>query len=237
MGKEVVMVTAFETLVILAWNVFIGNKAASVRRALRAFIKEHKPDVIALMEASNLYGELDTLGYTVVQLKPKPLRAGNQPGQGNIALLISPDYSIKYRGRLDMKTFWLGPKHGWPQDPRVYRYVLIKKKGDKTARTWKVGVAHTPFGGEARAESRISLVKWFKDTNPGRPTVLVLDANMGIHEFETSIAKPGGADASGFGIDLEAHKNCKLVDEDNLGKGISDHPAVKRKYAARRRDA
>lgn len=226
-----------EYIVIIAWNVYIGNKAPSVRRALREFIKAHKPDVFALMEAGNLYGELSLPGYTTVQLKPKPLRAGNQPGQGNIALLISDEYTIKYRGRLDMTTFWIGPKHGWPQDPRVYRYVLIKKKNDPTARTWKIGAAHTPFGGEARAESRRKLVEWFKDGPENRPTVLVLDANMGIREFESSIAEPGGAEASAVGIDAEAHKNCELVDEDNLGKGISDHPAVKRKYAARRRDA
>lgn len=232
-----VMSNLIERLVIIAWNVYVGNKAASVRAALREFIKNHEPDVIALMEASNLYGGLDTLGYTVVQLKPRPLKKGNQPGQGNIALLIHPSYAIKKRMTLSMLTFWIGPKHGWPQDPRVYRSVKIRKKNDETARTWLVGAAHTPFGGEARLESRMKLVQWLKEARPGRPTVLVLDANMGLPDFKKAIATPGGAEASGIRIDLEAHKNCELVDVDNLGNGISDHPAIKRTYAARRRAA
>lgn len=231
------MINSIELLVIIAWNVYIGSKPASVRAALREFIKQHKPDVIALMEASNLYGELSTLGYTVVQLKPRPLKKGNQPGQGNIAILVHPSYAIKKRMTLNMLTFWIGPKHGWPQDPRVYRSVKIRKKNDPTARTWLVGVAHTPFGLEARAESRRKLIEWFKDARPGRPTVLVLDANMGLPAFKTTIATPAGAEASGIRIDLEAHKNCELVEEDNLGNGISDHPAIKRIYGARRHNA
>lgn len=226
-----------EYLVVIAWNVYIAVKPPTIRRVLREFIRDHKPDVFCLMEASNLYGELDSLGYTVVQLKPKPLKKGNQPGQGNIAILVHPSYAIRQRIALRMLTFWIGPKHGWPQDPRVYRSVKIRKKNDPTARTWLVTAAHTPFGTEARAESKNRLVAWLNDTKPGRPHILNIDANMGLAPFRQVIANPADAKASGFGIDLEAHKNCELVDEDNLGKGPSDHPAIKRKYAARRRDA
>ncbi len=235
------MSQALEFLVIIAWNVYIANKPATIRRVLREFIKEHKPDVFVLMEASNLYGELATLGYTVVQLKSTPLRKGNQPAQGNIAILVDPSYTVRHRWTLRMLTFWRGPKHGWPQDPRVYRSVKIRKKNDPTARTWVVTGAHTPFGAEARLESRQRLVAWLKGGKDGRPHILNLDANMGIREFRSSIAEPSGAEAAkpetGAPIDLEAHKNCELVNQVSLGKGPSDHPAIKRKYAARRRAA
>lgn len=231
------MERVLEHLVIIAWNIFIGNTPTKARKALKTMIRIHKPDVIALMEASNLYGELDELGYNVIQLKPRPLRKDNQPGQGNIAILVSPDYVVKEKKALHMLTFWLGPKHGWPQDPRVYRSVKIRHRDDPTARTWMICAAHTPFGMEARAESRVKLISWFRNCKVGRPAILVLDANMGINEFRQSIAKPASAEATGHGIDLEAHKNCELVDEEDLGKGISDHPAIKRKYAARRRSA
>lgn len=227
---------SLEFLVTIAWNVYIGNKAPGLVKALKAMIKEHSPDVIALMEASNLYGELDSLGYRVVQLKPKPLKKGNQPGQGNIAILVSKEYVIQERKALRMTAFWRGPKHGWPQDPRVYRYVKIRKRNDPKARTWVIAAAHTPFGPVARAESRQALVAWLKGETKD-PTILLLDANMSLADFRHVIAKPGKANASGVGIDLEAHKNCQLVKETNLGRGLSDHPAIKRRYSAKRSDA
>lgn len=229
------MAPKLEFLTIIAWNVYVGNKAAVVVSTLKTMIKNHHPAVFALMEASNLYGQLDALGYKVVQLKPKPRRKGNQPAQGNIAILISPEYAIKERKSLRMLTFWKGPKHGWPQDPRVYRYVKIRKKKDPTARTWKICAAHTPFGMAARLESRKRLVEWLRGSSPKQPTILVLDANMTLKHFREVIAKPGGAQSSGIGIDLEAHKNCTLVQTENLGLKVSDHPAIKRKYSAERR--
>lgn len=57
--------------------------------------------------------------------------------------------------------------------------------------------------------------------------ILVLDANMSMAEFRTTIATPGGANTTGgSGIDLIAVKNCKLFSAQNLGKNGSDHPAM-----------
>src|SRR5687767_373707 len=106
-----VMDRVLEHLVLIAWNVYIGNSAAAVNKRLASFIRRFEPDVIALMEASKLYGELDDLGYNVIQLMPRPLKKGNQPGQGNIALLVSPDFVVRDKTALRMVTFWKGPKH------------------------------------------------------------------------------------------------------------------------------
>lgn len=216
------------TLTIIAWNIYIGTGAKAARTALRDFIERFSPEIIALMEATNLYNDLDGLGYEVIQLRPKPSRKGNRPGQGNIALLVRNDVPILKRKALHMRKFWRGPKHGLPQDPRVYRSILVEFDGRK----WKIGCAHTPFGTEARIESRFRLVRWLQKTLPGRPTVLVIDANMHRSEFKNDIAEPGGAKIAGDGIDLTAYKNCKLVNEENLGRGISDHPAMKYDYVA-----
>lgn len=208
-------------LTIIAWNIYIGSRASVAREHLKTMHKYYNPEIFALMEATNLYGDLEKLGYNVIQLKPSPLRKGSRPGQANIALLVRKDIEIVQSFAMRMKTFWRGPKHGWDQDPRVYRWVKIKHGG----KTWKVGCAHTPFGEAARTESRNRLIAWLQKSLPSRPTILVLDANMRLDEFETTIAKPGGAEAAGTGIDLVGWKNCRLVNRDNLGKGPSDHPA------------
>lgn len=216
------MRAVLDFLTIIAWNIYIGTSIREARVSLRKLIKEYNPEIFALMEASKLYEQLDGLGYEVIQLKPKPLREGNQPGQGNIALLIRDDIEIVKRKALRMTTFWIGPKHGWPQDPRVYRWVKIRWQG----RIWKVGAAHTPFGAAAREESRRKLVRWLRRVIPGRPTVLVMDANMLLPEFQEGIANPGGAKATGFHIELTAYKNCRLISKEKLPKGPSDHPPV-----------
>lgn len=216
-------------LTILAWNVYVGNKAKEVREALRVFISAYSPEVFALSEATNLYGHLDGLGYQVVQLRPHSKRRGSQPAQADIALLIRNDIKIKKRKAMRHRSFWRGPKHGWTQDPKVYRWVLIEFKG----RTWKIMGAHFPFGAAARSETVRKVVQWLRNTVPGRPTIVVLDANMRLDEFTVRVAEPGGAEAQGRGIDLAAFKNCVLHIESDLGKGISDHPAKKYEFRAK----
>lgn len=218
-------------LTVIAWNVYIGTKPARARDALRDMIMTHAPELFGLIEAKNLYGELDGLGYQVVQLKPRPLRKGNQEAQSNVAILVRNDVKIKRRFAFRMRTFWRGPKHGWEQDPRVYRWVRIKWQG----RIWKIGVAHTPFGEDARLESNRRLKQWFKKTVPGRPTVLLLDANMLQEEFERKVVHPVNAEAAGDHIDLAAFMNVELIGEANLGKGISDHPAMLYQFRPKKR--
>lgn len=217
-----------DALALLCWNVYIGNSWQDVRAEIKDFIDRFKPEVFILMEASKLYGHLDGLGYKVIQMKPRALRPGNQPGQGNIAILVRNDIKIKRRLALFMQTFWIGPKHGWPQDPRVYRWVKIVWRN----RTWKIGGAHTPFGAAARAESRRKLVRWVRNTSEGRPTLLGLDANMSLTEFRETIAQPSGSEADGSGIDLVLYKNAVLHSKQNLGNHGSDHPAMLYKFFA-----
>lgn len=220
-----------DCLTVIAWNVYIGTTSARARKALRDMIILHNPEIFGLIEAKNLYGDLHGLGYQVVQLKPRPLRKGNQEAQANVAILVRNDIRILRRFALRMRTFWRGPKHGWAQDPRVYRWIRIKWQG----RVWKIGVAHTPFGAAARLESNNRLMEWFKRTAPGRPTVLLLDANMLQTEFEKKVADSADAEVTGHRIDLAAFMNVNLIAQENLGKGISDHPAMKYVLQAQRR--
>lgn len=225
------MVRLVDFITIIAWNVYVGVSHDKVRRALREMINTHSPEVFGLIEASRLYGHLDNLGYQVVQLKPRPLAKGRQEAQANIAILVRDDIKIKRRFAYRMKTVWRGPKHGWLQDPRVYRWVRIKWQG----RVWKIGVAHTPFGEAARTESNRRLRDWFRNTLPGRPTVLILDANMLQREFEKKVTDAVEAEVAGDRIDLAAFMNAELLTERNLGKWMSDHPAMLYKARAKKR--
>lgn len=207
---------------VLAWNVYVGNKPKNVVAELTDLLAKHNPEAVVLMEAGKMHGHLEGLGYRVRQLKDKRSRPGNLPGDGNIALMVRNDVGLRKSFVMRMKTFWKGPKHGHNQDPRVYRWARIRFGG----RVWKLGGAHTPFGKAARLESRRRLVRWAKWTHKGRPTVLVLDANMKLDDFEKVIAKPSGMQAAGHGIDLVGYKNCRLLRSQNLGKNGSDHPAM-----------
>ena len=207
---------------VIAWNIYVGSGELAARNALKEFIKAYNPHVLALMEATNLYGDLEGLGYKVYHLKPSPQRPGNIPGDADVALLVREDLKVKKSFTHRMKTFWKGPKHGFDQDPRTYRSVKVKAL-DKV---WRVGCAHTPFGEAARAESKYFLIRWLSKALPKLNTILVLDANMGLKEFDTTIAGPGNAEATGEGVDLAAWRNCELVKKKNLGKKISDHPAM-----------
>lgn len=223
------MARNLKVMVIIAWNVYIGNHPTMVRAELKRMIHFRNPKVIVLMEATRMRGHLGGLGYQVVQLKPRPKKKGNTPGDANIAILVRNDIPIKQRKTLRMTKFWRGPVHGWRQDPRVYRWVKL----DFGGRIWKIGGAHTPFGRAARNESRKKLVHWGKMTARRRPTVLVLDANMHLQSFRKTIATPGGMKATGKRIDLVAYKNVRLRRMRDLGHHGSDHPAMLYRFTAR----
>lgn len=216
------MSTTSKSLKILAWNVYIGNHPSAVRSHLNDILVAHNPEVAGLMEATRMYHHLGGMGYQVVQLRPRPRRLGNQPADADIAIMVRNDVEIIKRGALRLLTFWKGPVHGLPQDPKIYRFVKVKYRNQ----IWKIGVAHTPFGIKARAESRIRLVRWLKRTLRLRPAVLVLDANMSLTLFRETIAGPSVAHSGGVGVDLIAAKNSQIHSARNLGKHGSDHPAM-----------
>ncbi len=212
-----------DVLDLVAWNVLIENEFGPVRDELKDMIEKRNPEVIVLMEASRMFGHLGGLGYKVVHMRNKPHVPGNTPGQANIAIMVRKDIKIKSRLTLALTLPWIGPKIGRRQDPRVYRAVRIKFNG----KVWKIGGAHTPFGEAARRESRFVLTRFLKKVIPGRPTILVLDANMSMEDFKKDIAIPGGADAvDGKRIDLIAVKNATLLVAASIGRRISDHPAM-----------
>lgn len=215
---------------VIAWNVYVGHAAKSVVAELREVIKTQRPDLIFLSEAKNLYGDLESLGYTVVQLPSRPLAPGMYPESANIAVLVRNGVELHKAKPLRMKLRWRGPKHGLPHDPRVYRSVTVTVDGLK----WKVGGFHLPFGQAARNESDARIVRWFNAATKRRPVIAVGDMNMRLADLRSRIAGKAGAKAAGTGIDLTVFKRCRLVESRDLGKRGSDHPMKFFVFEARR---
>lgn len=217
-------------LEVLSWNVYSGTSPARVRAELGDMIHEENPDVIFLYEGVNLYGHLTGLGYRVFQLKPKSQQKGSVSNNGNIVGMVRNGLKVRKSFLLRMKERWFGPKHGLPQDPRVYRSLKVSKKGI----VFKTGGFHLPFGKEARAESVAAVKKFFAVTRKGRPVIAAGDWQTNEADTYKHIARPVHASVTGDGVDLAIYMNCTLVEEKNLGKRSSDHPAMLWRFRARK---
>lgn len=207
---------------IISYNVQIGRWQDDLME-VRRIAREEKPDVIALYEATNLFGHLAVPGYTAYQLKPVRRKKGSQPNTAGVALLIRNGLRKDSVANIVMKKFWKGPKHGLLQDPRVYKSVRIKKGPV----TWKISAWHLPFGSEARAESNSAMVTWFRGTFPGRPAIAVTDYNGSKYRMEKDVADKVDANVIGSGVDLAAYKNCSLYKQQILQARFNDHPVMK----------
>lgn len=206
-------------LKVVSANVQVGPWQPDLED-IKEVAKRHKPDVIALYEATKLDGHLKVPGYQTYQYKTRRLRKGSQPNTSGVAILVRDGLRTRAFA-IRMKLFWKGPKHGLTQDPRVYRWVRVKKQGV----TWKVGGFHFPFGAKPQAESVAAVKQFFRGLVPGRPVVAVLDANMSKLKSRTKMANPVGAELAGVGVDQVISKNCRLVSLKVLPRNKDhDHP-------------
>lgn len=208
-------------LEVLSYNVQIGKWAEDLTEILR-LVKQTNPDLVFLYEASNLEGHLNVPGYDAFQLKDRPKRRGSQPNQAGVALLVKKQLVHGSPMNIVMRKFWRGPKHGLLQDPRVYRWIRVKKNGV----IWAVGGFHLPFGASARAESFAKMRLWFKNTVPGRPKIAVSDFNGNKANAEKNVGDAVGANVVGRGVDLALYKNCVLLKQEVLQAKFNDHPVM-----------
>lgn len=205
----------FVQLEVGFWNVKVDASLNEILKHIEKIIGEEDPDLLLLAEAKHLRGHLNGLGYEIFQLKATSADA-------NIAVMVRDGLNVKRNFVLRMKERWIGPRAGVNQDPRVYRTIKVEKGGI----VWKVGGFHFPFGTAARRESVKAVRKWFRVTTKKRPVIAVGDWQRGEGPIKANVADLVGARISGDGLDLAIFKNCGLVKEKNLGKGVSDHPAM-----------
>jgi hypothetical protein len=198
---------------LLYWNVYIGNKPSDVLRALRRLIRQHKPEIIGLGEATRVapYLEKGIPGYTAYTF-PK-----THEGAADTAVLVRDGVFLRRNRWLRMTKWWTGPKHGKRQGPKRYWSGRFKVNG-KIAR---ISIGHWPFNTAVEeTENRIAL--WFKSRLPSGHFG---DLNMHGEEAQRYAQRVGGR-TKGQGPDRAVYKNGMRITHTVLPRGISDHHPV-----------
>lgn len=116
-------------IVVLAWNVYVGQRPTRVRRRLRRLTRTWNPDVILLSEAYRCRDELARLkGFHLVQ--------GDNVGEGaDCALLVALDHQLRHSGTARMRKSWIGPKHHLTKSPRQFPRARTRLDTDVLLRT------------------------------------------------------------------------------------------------------
>jgi len=136
--------------------------------------------------------------------------------RAEIALLIARGVEIRGRHRMRMTLPWKGPKAGREHDPRIFRWVGLTVRGQR----WRVLGVHLPFGKKPKTEALRRIARWLRHSKI--PEAALGDYNL----FEHVVAQAVEGKVTGYRIDLNAYRNCKLVKKIRLGKHGSDHHAM-----------
>lgn len=207
------------TLDVIYWNVYFLHKPAAVLRELKEVTKTYKPEIIGLGEAKFMYNIADDVpGYRRLQLKPRTFRV-RADESADSAILVRKDVEVLGYRFVRMGMRWRVPGRSFVRDPRIYVLVRVKYQG----RTWKVMVAHWPFG-PAQEETKGRVKRWFL-RHLRMPVIHVGDLNAREPEIKT-YARACRAKQMGVNIDRAIFKNIKSGTYKNLGKRGSDHPMV-----------
>lgn len=139
-------------IVVLSWNVYVGQRPTRVRRRLRRLIRRHRPDVIALQEAYRC-------GPVLASIKRYRLIQGPNVGEAaDCALLIARRHKVTSTGMVRMRQRWA---HKRPKSPRVYPRARARVAPGVAVRV--LSIHWPPRGannGPARAESRTRTARW-----------------------------------------------------------------------------
>lgn len=146
-------------IVVLQWNVYVGQRPVRARRRLARLIKRWNPDVILLSEAYRCRDQLARLkGYHLIQ--------GANVGEGaDCALMFRADHHLKHAGTARMRRTWIGPKHRLPKQPRHYPRGRVELAPDLDLRAVSLHLPTTDRAGHNTAavdESIARVTRWLK---------------------------------------------------------------------------
>lgn len=202
---------------VLYWNVYVGRDPDDVMRELRGMIREFRPEVVGLGEASRIGDRSESvMGYRAFWLKEK------WRGRGDTLVLVRDDVNLREWNWIKFTKWWTGPKNGWKQGPKRFWNGRIK---DKRLGKVRLSIGHWPFN-TALPEVEEWAVDWFKHPSRilRRKSVHLGDLNMSPEETGRFVGRFKGKH-SGIDIDRAMFKYCNVRARD-LGNRGSDHPAV-----------
>lgn len=149
-------------VVVLQWNVYVGQPPMRVKARLRWLLRRFRPDVVVLCEAYRCRAHLASLAerfhYQHVQ--------GPNVGEGaDCALLLSLRHRVKATKLVEMRTGWQGlAKHGRPpRSPRVYPRGRVELTPDIDLRALSLHFPTASRANEAAVEESVRrTVNWLK---------------------------------------------------------------------------
>lgn len=151
---------AGERIVVLWWNVYVGQHPDHVLRGVAELADRFQPDVIALGETYRVRKVLGTVpGYKRIQGRPG---RGRLSERAELAILVRRNVTIVARGWVHMRVTWTGPKHALSHGPRIFPRVRIRVGAAELA----ILAVHLPTGGytgrngPAVRETAARIVRW-----------------------------------------------------------------------------
>lgn len=139
----------------LLWNVWIGQKPASVRRSLRRLTRKHKPDVVVLNEAYRC-------GHVLHEIKGYDVHQGPNVGEGaDVAVLVAHRHEVKRTRALRMREKWTVVSKGRGKSGREYRVVRVGLDHGLVLPVLGIHLpTDNPINASAVDESKRRIVRW-----------------------------------------------------------------------------
>lgn len=221
-----------DKLTVLAWNVYVANDAANVRRYLTDWIEDFDPHVVALTEARThravLQEVAEDLGYSFHQATPIPgMKDGIVNDDGDSAIMVRKrGVKIKHQRTARMARGWVYSPYMRRHTPRSYEVAKIKV-GKKV---WRVRSSHFPtegFDGRNKAAFRESALRskaWMLASGRRTSSIDVGDFNTGPYSLKQFLGDRFVV--VGEGIDLLLGRRIRGARKIRLGKGGGDHHAA-----------
>lgn len=219
-----------ESISVLEWNVYKGNRAGRVRRRLRKWLKKGKYDVVVLNEALRFHDVIEAvakdLGYIVCAEVPATDRfADPRPEKGNTVVLVrKQDDLVLLDWRVAvMDEPWTVWSHKQRHVPRRQIVILLRGRGG----LWLIAGQHWATAGnrEAQEESKDWTLGLLTQTNDTRDERVVAssigDHNVRVPDLKEMFPKHK---VVGHVVDSVVTEARRVI-HTRLGKGGSDHAA------------
>lgn len=214
---------------VLEWNVKVGRPFGQVRGQLDAWLAEHRPHAVALIEC---YGIADDLaayygprGWTVIYDHTSHKEARD------VVLLVRSRRRPTRLPQIRHTLPWRGPVHDWDRAGRSFPGALIPFAG------WLVDLygihrLPDPNTNSASFAAEGDVIRRAVSDGATPSTILRMpgDWNSAGHRLADFAASIGADVTTGHGVDAELHSAPNearmTVTSRVLGRGGSDHFAV-----------
>lgn len=212
-----------DSLILLLWNVYVGNTALRVRLTLGRWLKKRKPDVVVLNEAMRFHSTISRVaerrGYVMLAQTPESRNQNPRPERGNTVMLVRDnDLHLRDSDFWPMDEDWMVWSHRQKHDPRIQVVARLRGRGGR----WAVMGDHWATAGNTRAQQES--IDFTRDFLEG-PGVRIALGDKNVKEKDLRRLFPR-AMVAGHNVDGVIVTGATAVFVEKLGKGGGDHHAI-----------